>query len=317
MHKKIQYLLNIIKEHECITKEDYDDYVNNSGDLFTRPFIITLRKDKNLYEKSHNLLSSLGLSPIRFYAIEGAKIANSTLLEGFNLRNGEKGCLMSHLCIAALASTHKDKYTLIFEDDIISSLSRSSLVDNLNKLRDIQPKPDLIYLGKCFETCNSMKKINDNIYLASAPYCTHALGLNGKFAEKFIEDFGIIHKEAIDNLYRHYAVSGNAIVYAYHPALFYQDVFLTESNLRPNSEKLGAYTECLDSQVHPVCPTTPECQDIEQKSNNSNNSDYNIIIIIMIIIGIIIIFILLFGFAYMSKKKINRDNVDNNKAYYH
>lgn len=299
MKEIITFLLNIIEQHECISKEDYDDYMNNSKDLFTRPFIITLRKDKERYEKSSTLLKSLGLHPIKFYAIEGTKIEHLDFLKEFNLRSGEKGCLMSHLCIAALASMHKDKYTLIFEDDIISSLSGTSLIDNLNKIRDIQTKPDLIYLGKCFETCNSMENINDNIYIASAPYCTHALALNGNFAIKFTKEFGTIHKEAIDNLYRYYAISKNVLVYAYHPALFYQDVFSTESNLRPNSEKLGAYTECIDSQVHPVCPNQPETK-INSKFTNSN---YNIFIIIAIILVVILLIIILFSFSYILRRK--------------
>jgi len=312
----IPYLVEILRKLECISEEDFDDYINNSNSVFTRPFIITLRKDKIRHENAYKLLKSMGLNPITFYAIEGSKIEGMRMIRDTKLKLGEKGCLMSHLCIAALASYHKDKYTLVFEDDITSSLIGESLNVNLNKLLEL-PKPDLVYLGKCFETCTSMQKIKDNIYKTFGSYCTHALAIRGEFAAKFIGDFDKSNKEAVDNLYRRYSVDNSALIYTYHPALFYQDVLSTNSNLRPKADQLGAYTECLDCQIHPEipkCETFSQKEEIQYEKDSENTKDiehieeankknkcFGIGWLMMVIISIVILIVLIIIICLSSK----------------
>lgn len=264
----IRELLDVYRRLECISVEDEKLYLAGTG-AYSRPFIINMEKEKERYTAASTLLLSLGLEPIRFRAIEGSKVQGHPILKLFSkLRPAEQGCLLSHLSIVALAACHPvpDQFTLIFEDDIASSLTGTGLRDNLDRLLPIAKKEgaDLIHLGKCYETCAAMKQVSGNIYRTAKPYCAHAIAIRNSYAQSFLSRVGKVG-QAIDNLYRLELVEKHVRGLVFHPALFYQDVLTTESALRPKQEQITNYTECLDAQVHPgcpectVCPTCPSC----------------------------------------------------------
>jgi GR25 family glycosyltransferase involved in LPS biosynthesis len=296
MRFSVEYLLEFAKQHQCISEEDWNDYMAPSNAMFTRPFVITMKKDGERYEKARTLLVSLNANPIRFTAIEGKDVEGLEILNDFaHLKPSEKGCLMSHVIIAAFASRHPHRYTIAFEDDIISSLSGNALHENLHRLEGL--KADIVYLGKCFEHCANMQQVQGNIYKADSPYCCHALALRGSFARRFIGEFGTTH-EAIDNLYRHYVLKKKALALTFHPALFYQDVLHSTSNNRPGA--MDSYTECLDAQVHPSCANTPN-PPCSNKKHNKGHMQWVCVVIIVILVIVIAYFI----FRW-SKMKRNR-----------
>src|SRR5579883_1842968 len=157
-------------------------YQNNA--FFGQSFVINLNTRKERWSQSSQLLNKIGLSPIRFEAIWGKDITDTNFLESCkNLSLAERGCLLSHLCILYLASQHPNKnhFTLIFEDDITTNID--SIAPILNKLQHRCQDIDIIYFGKCFETCTEILNIEDNIYTGYAPLCAHAYAIRNSFAQ--------------------------------------------------------------------------------------------------------------------------------------
>jgi hypothetical protein len=249
-------LLALVREQGCVSDEDLEDYMTGQ-EPYSRPFVISLAKDVERYERSSRLLQDLGTRPIRFSAIEGAKVEGHRALRGFEtLKAGERGCLASHLCILALASRHQraGQFTLVFEDDVVSSLRGDALKRNLEHLSVVSEREDasLVHLGKCFEQCGDMLHVDQNVYRSAKPYCTHALAIKNGAARQILSDAHariLPLGNSIDDLYRRLIQTGELVGLSFHPSLFYQDVLQTTSNLRPGV--MDSYTECLDAQVHP------------------------------------------------------------------
>jgi GR25 family glycosyltransferase involved in LPS biosynthesis len=259
----------------CLEEEDRASYHAHGG-RYSRPFVITRRKDDARYQRASELLVSLGHDPIRFSAVEGTKIENEDLFRlGYPLlRPGEKGCLASHLCVLALAATHaeEDQYTLVFEDDIVSPLTGTGLDDNLARLSAIVDRisPDgdkvgIVHLGKCLENCSTMEPVEGNVYYSVQPSCTHALAIRNGFARRLmaeLKDYNI----AIDGVLGDYVRHKRVRALVFHPSLFFQDVIQAESGLRGKKEQMTNYLECRDScSAHPSCPSSSRDSGTEER----------------------------------------------------
>lgn len=258
MSKVREQLLELVKHYGAISDADMQSYMNDTSSLFSRPFIISMRKDDKKYKSASALLLSLGLKPIRFYAMEGKNntgpIHVDYITNGYAiLRPGEKGCLMSHMSVIALAATHPnpEQYTLIFEDDITTSLSGDTLLRHLSNVAPILKREDasILHLGKCLETCTKMEKVDDPnlsiIYRSVAPSCSHARAIKNSFAKRIIADFKDYNK-AVDLITGDYIKYREVVGLNFHPGLFYQDVLNYESGLRPRENQIGNYLECSD-----------------------------------------------------------------------
>lgn len=233
---------------------DLQSYMSDTSSLFSRPFIISMRKDDKKYKSAQALLLSLGFSPIRFYALEGKNntgpIQVDYITNGYSiLRPGEKGCLMSHMSVIALAATHPnpEQFTMIFEDDITSSLTGDTA---LKHLQDVAPllkreNASILHLGKCLETCTRMEHVSGIVYRSVAPSCSHAIAIKNSVARRIIDEFRDYNK-AVDFVTGDYIKHRQVIGLNFHPGLFYQDVLNYESGLRPRENQIGNYLECSD-----------------------------------------------------------------------
>jgi hypothetical protein len=256
----VRDLLELARTHQCVSADDHASYLA-SLDPYSRPFVISMLKDAKRYERVHELLTSMGLEPIRFNAITGSAVRGHRVLKGFDrLKDGELGCLASHLCILALASTHpsSEQFTLIFEDDVTSSLRGDALLENLARASEVADREgaSLLHLGKCFETCGQMTHVEGNIYRSYKPYCAHAIAVRNGVAEGYTL-FMRKKGAAVDNLYMYRMLSGEVRGLAFHPALFYQDVLRTSSNIRPGM--INSYNECIDTRDCETCQEPQPC----------------------------------------------------------
>jgi len=311
---------------------DAEAYYSNH-DKFGLAFVINMENRSQRMEKARSTLTRMKIKHQRFDAINGKAIYNNSIYtnnanisdvhpedsyskdikpltwhECFpKLNASELGCLLSHLSVLMLAATNpnQDNFTLIFEDDIISgSDGINNILTDIKELDSSGKRVDIVYLGKCNETCSKLipvfkhdflvndiiKKNNrakyDNLYVAVAPSCAHAICIRNSFARRLIDDIILTidyrHKVSsnfnkkvnmhehdyncpIDDIYRKYILKNSnrtnsketnssnddykngVLALVVHPAIFYQDVFESKSDLRLIDA--GNYLECRESTV--------------------------------------------------------------------
>tara|TARA_R110001632_G_scaffold112178_4_gene223180 strand:+ start:2564 stop:4555 length:1992 start_codon:yes stop_codon:yes gene_type:complete len=252
-------LLNLISSESALTPLEISTYNAENG-KFTNAFVINMTSRTERLATSLFNLDKVGISPTRFSAINGSELneTDPSWTQRFPLlRPGELGCLLSHLSIAALASDHseQDAFTLIFEDDVVTSTEDiTDLLMNLETL-DAEEDIQIIYLGKCLEECAQMTHVEDNIYRAVAPSCCHAYAIKNSYAQRLMDDIDDCENSAlfncdyynrgIDSIYGDYIIANSVNAIVIHPAVFFQDVLGGGSDLR--TEYLHNYLECRDT----------------------------------------------------------------------
>lgn len=297
-------LFELILDTEALSRKQISDFMSNQ-DRFGNALIINMEDRPERLEETTNTLGKVNISFERFIAINGRKLCEKDAKWKFfgkrhfsKLRPGELGCLLSHLSIIALAACHSNKnnFTMIFEDDIVTSLT-ASIDPTLRKILhfDLEKNIDLIYLGKCLETCSKMKHLDDNIYLAHSPSCTHSYAIRNSFACRLLDDLNEtcngsnrLHafNKGIDGIFKWYIENNPEEIRAVviHPAIFFQDVLFGGSDLR--KDFLKNYLECIDTNVH-------ENEKKEEKEEKKKPHFRGIVFLSVLIFAIIIIVILI------------------------
>lgn len=302
-------LLDLVRDQLCLTEGQISKY-NSRGGQFDNAFVINMATRTDRLKSATHTLDKVGVKFERFLAISGAKLNQKTdyYKKKFPLlRDGELGCLLSHLSIAALAASHsnQDAFTLVFEDDVVTSSGQDSWKNTLNELSELNKHEsiDIIYFGKCLESCGGMTHIKDNIYRAVAPSCTHALGIKNSYARKLLLDIDNCSNTAIDCEFFNRGIDsiyGDMIVYGWsngivlHPAMFYQDVLTGGSDLR--TEYMINYQECNDTNPH----KEKECDQGDRGEWKINRQKRLIVLLIVLIIVVVIAFLCYWqkGFLY-------------------
>jgi hypothetical protein len=298
MKKKLQDLL---REKQALTSEQIASFYANR-DKFGNALVVNMANRTERLQEATRTLAKVGQSFTRFVAILGKELMETDYHTRFDiLRPGELGCLLSHLCILALAADHPDQnhYTVVFEDDVVTSSGRDAYNMALDKLGRIDGRENIqmIYLGKCLERCGQMTQVEDNIYRAVAPSCTHAYAIKNSYAKRILNDLDNSTKHlgsllnskyfnrGIDSIYGDYIVHGLAKGLVLHPALFYQDVLGGGSDLR--QEFMINYLECND--------TSPSCSSNEPLPSDGikARSRKRDLIVIAILLTVIFIGVLL------------------------
>jgi hypothetical protein len=296
------FLNDLIRREQALSEEDVTAFMNNT-DKFGGAFVINMESKPERLISAANTLSKVGLSFTRFKAISGAKILAHPEQYSFDvtsffsiLRPGEVGCVLSHLSIINLASQHPEQnnYTLIFEDDIVTSATSVSDIFTRVAAIDERENVDLLYLGKCLECCSKMTLVEDIIWRAVAPSCGHAYAIKNAFAKKIMIDiaecsYGAPNCEyfnrGIDSILGDYTINTESNTLVIHPAIFMQDVLTTSSDLR--SSFLHNYLECRD--------TTGENND-HRDSDRDADADINgpdwLKIVLFVIVGVVILVLL-------------------------
>lgn len=170
------------------------------------------------------------------------------------LSASEIGCLLSHVSLWEEVATNPDKHRIaIFEDDarthVDGNTIRELLADFYSHLTTNNiPEPDMLYLGKALDDCMSYEKVWGNVYTSKHPLCLHAYIITKSGAQKLLNmaPYGL----AIDMIPINAIKQGLINVMAFHPSIYFQDVFNNMSNLRQLKYAVNHTTECLVSQQH-------------------------------------------------------------------
>lgn len=216
-------------------------------------YVINMTSQLERWENSSKLLRHVGLNPIRFPAVDKEVIKKLGGREGLkqlgliedNDRNldseGTIGCGLSHMSVWAEIAEHPDTYAAVFEDDIAGYINREDLIQKLNDARSVMlPDWDLLFLGRCIDSCHESIRIADGLYKTKRPYCTHAYIISSRGARKLLSralytgvDTQIVRDVEIDALK----------AYTFHPSIYVQDIVRWSSNLRSFGLQV---TNCYD-----------------------------------------------------------------------
>ena len=303
----------LIVSENAFTSIQINDFNLGTG-KFANAIVINMASRTERLELATYTLNKVMLPFERFIAINGKQLneKDTSWTERFPLlRPGELGCLLSHLGIAALAANHPDQnaFTIIFEDDIVTSTGDiSGLLTEIEEL-DVSETFDLIYFGKCFERCGQMVNIQNNIYRAVAPSCCHAYAIRNSFAKKILSDMDNCDNSAInceyfnrgiDSIYGDTIINGLSNAIVIHPAVFYQNVLTGGSDLR--TEYMANYQECNDTYNSSSIPSNQEFNDTYNSSSIPSNQVWigqNVKIIIALVIAILLI-LLFYNRSYLK-----------------
>lgn len=239
-------------------------------------YVINMDTDMSRLEEFDTMMASCNWNYSRFVGINGKKLTSSwsdvmDTDEYENLRihlamrkkyvssvtwlsNSEVGCLLSHVNLWEEVANNPEKQRIaIFEDDARSHIDgntiRKLLTDFYKYISDNNiPEPDMLYLGKALDDCMNYKKIWGNVYESHHPLCLHAYIITKQGAQKLLKIAP--YSLAIDMIPIKAIERGILNVMAFHPSIYFQDVFGTTSNLRKLKAAINHTTECLVSQQH-------------------------------------------------------------------
>lgn len=120
-------------------------------------------------------------------------IKNMSRMEGqFDILNGARGCLFSHICALELAK--KEETTLILEDDCCFTKDLSLLNKQVARFfRDFGCKWDVFILGGRYEKIDPME--NTEFSRITKSFRAHAYAINGPYVSKLKDCFLTGYKE--------------------------------------------------------------------------------------------------------------------------
>lgn len=322
-------LLDLINNTEALNKQQIETFYSTKS-KFANAFVINMADRKERFENAKNTLDKVGIEFERFIAINGKRLneVDPSWSSQFPLlRPGELGCLLSHLCILSLASDHENQnsFTLIFEDDIVTSMNTRQSIDNLMadlELLDSVEPIDIVYLGKCLESCGKMVNIKDNIFRAVAPSCAHALAIKNSYAKYVLEmmdncDKSVIDREyfnrGIDSILGDFIINGMCNGIVIHPALFFQDVLNIKSDLL--LEQMINYQECNDTN-----PCGEQSHVLDSAGNGkytekNTKRDRIVIWILIVVIVLMIISFLIYEKSFAKRFRTRFSSLLKNPTF--
>lgn len=187
-------------------------------------YIITIPERINYVKKlmkQLNLKYTIINAHLKKY-LNKEQLINNKIVTNKSLSLGSIACHLSHLkAVKAFLKSGKNN-CLIFEDDIKipSKKELNYLKKNLKDLKWILNRPnmwEIIYLGKCWNTCIFNKQIKNNLYSTNNTLCRHAYILNRKSAAEYLKLLPIYNygDVMVNNKFNKKIV--------FHPSIFYQN----------------------------------------------------------------------------------------------
>lgn len=134
-------------------------------------------------------LQKYGINAEWFPAVNGNKLEKDVMgeyISPFYQNFGPKGaigCAISHMKVWEKAVKNKNKYTAIFEDDVVFYPEFEKYIKKC--LDNLPDDFDILYLGASHAYTN-YKHVNDYIKIPKTAYCTHAYIISDKGAKKLV-----------------------------------------------------------------------------------------------------------------------------------
>lgn len=130
-------------------------------------------------------------------------------------RDGELGCLLSHIAIMRLALERNYDNVMILEDDIVVLDPAFATVCNnhMKKMVELGENFDVLYLGASHKRPH-VGKITDHLYRVGAAHGTFGYIVSKKFMQVLVEPYA--YKYPIDKHWNHVRPSTNKICMVPH-----------------------------------------------------------------------------------------------------
>ena len=270
-------MLNVYPYTKHLNQSHFHKYLDNK-DPFNGYFVINRDNAEDRLKNTQRLLRKLDITPVRFRAVEGSEVSMEVKKHFKDLRDGEVGCFLSHLSLYSIISKHPDpnQYTIIFEDDIITSMSHPKDMEyaysQIKKAKEYG-SIDIVYLGKCCENCFQMEHIVENVYKAVNPNCLHAYAIRNGFARKLFHDIISNSDKPINDAIDKVILNHTDKMVTFHPSLFFQDILRYRSDSRDKPNMIYSYQECINGS----------------SNNRSNISRGYMLLMVIVIISVVIV----------------------------
>lgn len=222
-------------------------------------YVINMEADVERLQVFDSQMAQLQWPYQRFPAVNGRTLTDTGFKATYVhkvtwLKPSEVGCLLSHVSLwKKVAEDPTLNRIAIFEDDARTHMEGESVLRMVSDLyTHFQthkiPEPDMLYLGKSLDDCMQYQKVWNNVYTSTHPQCLHAYIISKRGAQQLLSMAPYF--EAIDMVPIKAIEAGKIRVMAFHPSIFFQDVFGTTSNLRSLASAINNTCECRVSQQY-------------------------------------------------------------------
>jgi len=240
---RIIFLFLIIIIYILINKRENFTSKSILHNYFDSIYVITLPKRRQYIE---NIMLKMQIFPTYFNAINKDLIDRNKLInEGFihkNYKNsnGRIACHNSHINVLKQFLKTKNNSCFIFEDDIKGlDMSKTSFNEIVSEsIKQLPTSYDIIYFGRCWDTCSKQIQITKNLVKAYKPQCRHAYGVSRKGAKKIIKLSLPMIKWGGDTIIAKLIQNGIIEAYAITPQIFKQNRTELGTNLGNNDALL-------------------------------------------------------------------------------
>ena len=209
--------------------------------FFNKVYFITLPERLANVERMY---TELHIEPTIFGAIPKESIYRDLLIkEGMitydNILNtGKIACHLSHIIVLKEFILSGEKTCIIFEDDIVLEPN----IDYVKKMSEIMSKVpgdwDMINFGSCWDDCNKLIKVNDEIVKSYKPYCRHAYAVTRRCASLILNHTIPMANDNGDKQISSMISNGLISCYSCIPILFKQNRDEFQSQLGNNDSLL-------------------------------------------------------------------------------
>ena len=232
------------------------------GDIFDMCLVIYMPSREQHIRRS---LSTHGIRATFVPAVTPDQLDGSMIKKEWNTYNEHKvACHISH-CKALRHFLESDAETcLIFEDDIREAFVADTNHKRLHLLKEelAEMRWDVIYLGKCWDTCKAARKVSLQLYKSTRPLCRHAYAITRAGATSVLKHTLPMWNNG-DNMMRRLNKDGRLNALTLWPPMFFQ-------NRRAHGTMLGNTN-----------PSNRECWDtLQSMSNFGTNPFYRLSVVV-------------------------------------
>lgn len=216
------------------------------GNTIHIPIIyINLDKDMQRKKSVENICNYLDINCTRFSAITSNNINNykNLVINKTKMNNNEIACSLSHLSI--LSEYQKQKYIIVFEDDIQTYANAQTFKDHVQRIISLVPNFDIVYFGQAGVTCKNTELIENPLYRYKGnSFCAHAYMISKKGIKKILQELPI--NKPIDLVYRD-ILNKKGEAYVTLPSMITQNILNSTSNSRKNID-YPTMSDCIDKR---------------------------------------------------------------------